>query len=117
MTKNSVAIAEAYYTAMGKKDIEGLSKYLHPDIQFTAPLDKITGKEVVLEATKKFASMFKTLTIRAKFGSEDQAMIVYDLDFPGMFATFSSAALMTFQGDLITKIELFYDARPFVASS
>ncbi len=113
MTK-TVAIAEAYYTTMGNKNIEGLAKYLHPDVQFTAPLDKMTGKEAVLEATKKFSSMFKTLIIRAKFGSENQAMIVYDLNFPGLADTFASSALMTFQNGLITKIELFYDARPFV---
>ncbi len=113
MSKTSIAIAEAYYTTMGKKDIEGLSKYLHQDVQFTAPLDKMTSKEAVLEATKKFTLMFNTLTIRAKFGSQDQAMIVYDLDFPGLASTFSSSALMTFQDGLITKIELFYDARPF----
>ena len=113
MTKNNAAIAEEYYTLMGKKDIESLEKHLHPKVQFTGPLAKMMGKEAVLEATKKFASFFKALTIRAKFGFGDQAMIVYDLDFPEPNGNLSSAALMTFHEGLITKIELFYDARPF----
>ncbi len=113
MIKSNIAIAEAYYSAMGKKDIKSLSKYLHPDIQFTHPLDSMTGKEAVIEATQKFISLFETLTIRAKLDSEDQAMIVYDLHFPAPMGTFSSSALMTIQDGLITKIELFYDARPF----
>jgi len=77
------------------------------------PLAKMTGKEAVIEAIKKFASFFKTLTIRAKFGFGDQAMVVYDSDFPEPIGNLSSVALMTFYEGLITKIELFFDARPF----
>jgi hypothetical protein len=40
-------------------------------------------------------------------------MVVYDLDCPEPVGPFSSSALMTFENGLITKIELFYDARPF----
>jgi len=113
MNKTNVAIAEAYYTAVGKKDIAGIERYLHPDVQFIGPLAKMTGKEAVLEATKKFSAFFNTLTIRAKFGSGDQAVVVYDLDFPAPIGNLSSAALMTFQGGVVTRIELFFDARPF----
>ncbi len=113
MTKNNVAIAEAYYTSMAKKDIASIEKHLHPKVQFIGPLAKMMGKEAVLESIKKFASFFKTLTIRAKFGYEDQAMVVYDLDFPEPIGNLSSAALMTFHEGLIIKIELFFDARPF----
>lgn len=40
------------------------------------------GKEAVLNAAKCFMGIFNTLTIRAKFGSEDQAMILYDVKIP-----------------------------------
>ncbi len=113
MSNLNATIAEAYYTAMGEKNIAQLEKYLHPDVIFIAPFSKQTGKEAVLESTKQFASFFKTLKIRAKFGSEDQAMIVYDVDFPAPIGNLSSSVLMTFHEGLIAKIELFYDARPF----
>lgn len=113
MSKNNVAIIEAYYKAVGEKNVEGIDKYLHSDVQFIAPLAKMVGKEAVLEATKKFTSLFKTLKIRAKCGSQDQAMVVYDLDCSAPIGNLSAAVLMTFQEGLIIKIELFYDARPF----
>lgn len=113
MAQNNLLIAEAYYTALGEKRIDALEKHLHPDVQFIGPLAKSTGKEALLEATKKFATFFKTLTIRSKLGSENQAVIVYDLEFPPPIGSLSSVALMTFKEGLITKIELFYDARPF----
>ena len=113
MSKNNVDVAVAYYTAMGEKDVSSMEKYLHPDVRFSAPLDKMTGKEAVLEAVKQFAPFYKTLKIRAQFGSEDQAVIVYDFDFPAPIGNFPSAALLTFQDGLIAQIELFYDARAF----
>jgi Domain of unknown function (DUF4440) len=110
---NTAEIIEEYYKAIGSKNFELIKKRLHPDVQFIGPLAKMKGKEAVLEATKKFTSLFKTLNIRAKFGSKNQAMVVYDLDCPEPIGIFSSSALMTFENEFITKIELFYDARPF----
>src|SRR5690348_2761309 len=107
MNQNSMAIAEAYYTAMGEKNMAGVEKYLHSDVQFIGPLDEMTGKGPVLEAIRKFVAIFKTLKIRAKFGSENQAMIVYDVDFPAPIGNLPGASLVTFQEGLITKIELF----------
>jgi hypothetical protein len=110
---NTAEIIEEYYKAMGNRNFEKIEKHLAADVQFIGPLARIKGKEAVLEATKKFASFFKTLNVRAKFGSNNQAMVVYDLDCPEPIGIFSSSALMTFENGLIAKIELFYDARPF----
>jgi hypothetical protein len=111
MMTDTKAIAVAYYTALGEKNIEAIKKYLHPDIQFSDPQEKIMGREAVLKAARGFTGIFKTLTIRAKFGSEDQAMIVYDVDIPGIPKNLHAASLLSFQGGLISKIELFYDSR------
>lgn len=77
---NTKALAVAYYTALGEKNIEKVKEYLHPDIQFTDPQERVTGKEAVLKAAKGFTAIFKTLTIRAKFGSESEAVIFYDVE-------------------------------------
>lgn len=88
-----------------------MKKYPHPDIQFTDAHEKVTGREAVLKVAKGFTGIFKTLTIRAKFGSEDQAMIVYDVEIPGFSKNLHAASLLSFQEGLISKIELFYDSR------
>ncbi len=41
-------------------------------------------------------------------------MLAYDFMFPAPIGTLRSAVLMDFSNQLISKIELFYDARPFV---
>src|SRR5580692_4955586 len=110
---NTAEIIGEYYKAMGQRDFAKLERFLASDVQFIGPLAHLKGKEAVLEATKRFSSLFKTLNVRAKFGSDKQAMAVYDLDCPEPIGIFTSSALMTFENGLITKIELFYDARPF----
>lgn len=111
---DTMATGVAYYTALGKKNLEEVEQYLHPDIQFMDPQEKVIGKGAVLKAAKGFAGIFKTLTIRAKFGSEDQAMIVYDVEIPNFSKNLRAASLLSFQEGLISKIELIYDTQPFM---
>lgn len=111
MKTDTKAVGVAYYTALGEKNIEKVSKYLHPDIQFTDPQETVIGKESVLKAARRFAGIFKTLTIRAPFSSEDQAMIVYEVEIPGLSKKLQAASLLSFQEGLISKIELFYDTK------
>lgn len=111
MKTDTKAIGVAYYTALGQKNIEAVKEYLHPDIQFTDPQEKVIGREAVLKAAQGFTGIFKTLTIRAQFGAENQAMIVYEVEIPGFLKKLQAASLLSFQDGLISKIELFYDSK------
>ena len=66
MKIDTKAVAVAYYTALGEKNIDKVKGYLHPDIQFTDPQETVIGREAVLKAAKGFTGIFKTLTIRAE---------------------------------------------------
>jgi SnoaL-like protein len=111
--ERNVSSAEAYYKAMNDKDLPGVAKHLHPDVRFIGPLADLTGKEAVLEAAKRFATLIKSLRVHAKFGSDDMAMLAYEVDFGEPIGICRTAVLMTFNEALIARIELFYDARPF----
>ncbi|MBY0501569.1 MAG: nuclear transport factor 2 family protein [Alphaproteobacteria bacterium] len=113
MDINNVNIAEAYYGAMAEKNLKRLGEYLHPDVQFKSPFKEILGKEVFLDVVKEFMTLFETLTIRAKCGSDNQVMLAYDVDFPAPIGKLPTAALMAFQEGLIARIELFFDTRVF----
>ena len=109
MHTNNVAVAEEYYTLIGEKNAEGIKKHLHPNVELYSPLAIVKGKEAVFKAASNFINMIKSLTIRAKFGAGDQAMIVCDSAIPGMVESFPTASLLSFRDELIVKIELFYD--------
>ncbi len=110
-------VAVAYYTALGEKKVEIIQNYFHPEIQFTDPQETILGKDAVLKAASGFMNAFKALTIRAKFGSEDQAMIVYDVEILGLTKALRAASLLRFREGLISHIELFYDSKSLVERS
>ncbi len=114
MSINNIAIVEAYYRAMEAKDIEGMGKYLHADVEFIGPLAQQTGKEAVLESAKVFCTLFETITIRTKCASGDDVMLAYDFNFPPPIGKFSAAVLMRLKEGLIARIELFYDPRPLI---
>lgn len=113
VAERNVASAEAYYKAMNDKDLSGVARHLHPDVRFLGPLADLTGKEAVLEAARRFVSLVKSLGVRARFGSDNTAMLAYDVDFGEPIGVCRTAVLMTFNDHLIGRIELFYDARPF----
>lgn len=113
METNTVALAEAYYRLVGEKNAEGFKKYLHPDVEFYGPLATLKGKEAVIEATSNFMNVFESLTIRAKFGAEGHAMIVYDSNIPGIAKSFPGASFLSFRDGLIVRIELFHDGSRF----
>ena len=114
MEKNNIALAEEYYNKVGEKNAEAIQNYLHPDVEFRGPLATLKGREAVLEATTNFMNMIKALKIRAKFGAADGAMIVYDIDIPGVATDFPGASMLTIRDEKIVKIELFYDGSQFV---
>lgn len=109
----NVEIATAYYRGVGKKDVKSVENLLHPDVQVVSPLSTVNGKTPVLESVKAFSESLKSLAIRSKFESGDQAMIVYDIELPAPVGLNRTASLLTINNGLITKIELFYDSAPF----
>lgn len=111
----NVDIATAYFRGVGKKDVKSVENLLHPDVQVISPLSTVNGKTPVLESVKAFTDTFKSLAIRSKFESGDQAVIVYDIELPAPVGVNRSASLLTINNGLITKIELFYDSAPFAS--
>jgi hypothetical protein len=116
MSAHNIATALAYYKAINHKTIGEVEHTLHPDIQLISPLTHTIGKEAVLNAVKGYMGIVKSLNVRTACGSEDQVMLVYDYSVnvgPKHGEPLHAAVLMQFKDDLIIRIELFFDARPF----
>lgn len=115
MIEHNTTLATNYYRAVNDKNFAEIEKFLHPNIQLIGPMGEITGKENVFGAVKRFLNAFNTLTIRTVFSSQDQALLIYELDCPEPIGYFrGAAALMTLKDGLIVRLELFFDPRPFL---
>jgi ketosteroid isomerase-like protein len=113
MTQSNAASAEAYYKAMNDKDVSAMARRLHPDVRLITPMEDLTGKDAVLKAAKKLLSFIQSVEVQAKFESENQAMLAYNMHFAGPDGLCRAAALITFKDGLIVRNELFFDASPF----
>ncbi|MCX7122943.1 MAG: nuclear transport factor 2 family protein [Gammaproteobacteria bacterium] len=111
MSDKNLNAALAYYQAMNDKNLDGVAKYLHPEVTLLSPLAEVLGKEAALQAAKGFCAFMKKITIRAQFSAQDQVMLAFDIDFPAPIGVVRSAVLMSFKDDLIYCNEMFYDPR------
>lgn len=112
--QNNLATAENYYKAMLAKNFRTMATFIHEDVYFRGPLAEMHGKEAVVLAAKNFGEQLHDIQIRSRFASHHQVMFAYDMVVSAPVGKFQAAVLMTFKDHLISQIELFYDARPFV---
>jgi hypothetical protein len=110
---NNLKSAENYYNAMLARDFDKMASYFHNDVHFIGPLAEMHGKEAVVSAAKNFGGILQDIQIRSRFSSGNQIMFAYNMIVPAPIGKFRAAVLMEFTDQLISKIELFYDASPF----
>lgn len=110
---NNLTIAESYYNAMLAKDFDKMARYLHDNVHFVGPLAEMHEKGAVVSAAKNFGEILQDIQIRSRFAADNQIMFAYDMVAPMPSGKFRAAVLMEFTNNLISKIELFYDATPF----
>ena len=111
---NHIKVVENYYSAMLAKDFEQMTSYLHDNVHFIGPLASMQGKSAVVAAAKNLSQLLGDIHIRSKFSRNHQVMFAYDLTFPEPIGVLRAAVLMDISDHLISKIELFYDGRPFI---
>lgn len=110
---DNLTSAESYYNAMLAKDFDNMASYLACNVHFIGPLAEMHGKEAVVLAAKNFGGILQDIQIRSRFAGHNQIMFAYDMIVPAPICKFRAAVRMEFTNKLISKIELFYDARPF----
>lgn len=112
-TQTAKQVLESYYTAMNEKDLPGLAKYLHPQVQFLSPLAQFEGKGAVVAAIEGLLEAFSKIEIRAVMEEGNRATIVFDMFCHEPIGKLRSVTLATIEDGLIVDLELFFDARPF----
>lgn len=111
--EKNLTIAIKYYNAMLMKDFDIMENYLHDHVYFISPLAILHGKEKVVLAAQNLCKILDKIEIRSKFACDNKIMLAYDFIFPAPIGLLRAAVLMEFTKQLISKIELFYDGRPF----
>ncbi len=113
MSKNISEIAESYLAGWKNKDIQQIASHLHPDVHYKGPMAERTGREGLVAGMQNLLPMLQGINVRSKFATATQTMYTYDFICEEPLGVCRIAELLTFDGDQIKSIELFFDARPF----
>lgn len=113
MTTNNEALALAYLTAMGTKDLARVEALVHPDIRFVGPASTITGVRDLLAAFRRIGAVHVHNDIKRVFSDGNEVCVIYD------FVTDTIGALptiewMRFDNGKIRSVNLYYDQVPWM---
>lgn len=86
---------------------------MHPQIHLKSPITEVKGKQEFLKTCESILNMLDGVDIQARFGSENQAVFIYEFLLKPPLGRVKTANLITTDGDLIRSAELLFDARPF----
>ncbi len=104
----AVGVALAFLDAFAAGDEEALAELLDPEVTFTSPRRSLVGKVVVAAEIGGFARAVSALTVRAAFGDDEQALVLYDLA-AGPLGTIRVADRITVRNGRIVADELVFD--------
>jgi hypothetical protein len=107
------ANAKLYYRAIGEKELTTVARLVDANVRLISPMSNLEGKEASLQAARGYSGMVSSIKVRSTFATDSEAMLAYDGDFGAPIGICRTAALLSFRDNLITRIELFFDARPF----
>lgn len=79
---NALTVARAYHRAWSTRDLDRISGYLAEDLQVEVPINSYPDKASFLDAVQRTAQMTSNVTLLAELGTEDEAMLLYDMTLP-----------------------------------
>jgi hypothetical protein len=104
----AVAVATAFISAFGKRDLAAVGELLAEDVVFESPRMRLEGAAAVLAALTEFAQAVTGATIVDAFGDDDRALIMYDLA-TGPFGTLRCADQLQVRDGRIVFDSLVFD--------
>ncbi len=114
-TNGSAAkVAQAYFDAMAAKDVEAMLAMTTDKVICESPLGTLEGIEKFRGFQEGFAHMIEKLTLKAVYGDDAHAVIVYVADTLPVKGAYVVEYLAVKAGK-ITSTRVIYDGTPFAA--
>lgn len=115
MHSTALETALAYHRAWTSGDFERAMTYIADDIVCDAPAGRLTGAETFRGFMGPFAQILLTAQVRAAFGDDANAVVVYDTETRPV-ASAPGAEHVVVQDGRITHMRIIFDRAPFDAA-
>jgi hypothetical protein len=110
-------LAARYIEAAGSKNYDAVFQYLAPDVSFRGPVMRSESAEAFVGSLKRMAPIWEQNRIREIFADGNRVCVIYDFVSTTPAGTMPCIELLTFAGDRITDIELFFDRAQFAPAA
>jgi hypothetical protein len=110
MTTDLKTLAAGYVEAAGCHDYDAVLRYLADGISFRGPLSASTGTADFIAGLKRMAPIWVRNDVREVLVNGHRACVIYDFVTNTPVGTLTCAEVLSFDGDRITSVELFFDA-------
>jgi ketosteroid isomerase-like protein len=107
-TQHTAAVVRAYYDAWTTGDFGHAAALLAPDLAVEVPVNEYPDASSFAAALESFGSLATRTDLLAAMSADQEAMLLYDMDVPGLGA-FRVAEHFTVAGGKITRIRQIHD--------
>ncbi len=106
-------VVDRYFKAWTRRDFATARKALRDDLDFRGPIDTFHRADDYAAATQQLAGIIKTVDLRKVFVDGQDVCLIYDMVTNTPAGTAPIAEWYHVDGDQISAIRVFFDARPF----
>lgn len=116
-TTDRKTLAARYIEAAGAKDYDALARSVAPDVTCKGPFMQIAGADAFIAALKRMSPIWEGNRIREVFCEGERACVIYELVSNTEAGAVPCIELLTFAGDRISAVELFFDRVQFAPAA
>lgn len=109
-------VVRGYHNAWTSKRFAEAGAFLSPDIDIEVPINRYDSAGAFLAAVESFGGLTTSVDLLAEFGSDSEAMLLYDMEVDGL-GPLRVAEHFTVAGGSIVRIRQIHDTAPLRAAS
>jgi len=111
MNSTNSATAEAYIKAVGDKQFEAVSQFLHPAVDFSSPdLATLQRADQYIGALRRLSTILLRNEVRRTFADENEVCILYDFVTDTPAGALPSVEWLRFEDGKIKSVYLIFIA-------
>jgi hypothetical protein len=109
-------VVDAYMRCLRTKDLAEQRRLLNDDLSFEGPFDRFTKADDYHQALSHLVPMVDNIDVKKVFVDGDDVLVIFDMVTSTPIGTAPVVEWHTIEGDKISSIRAYFDARPWAAA-
>jgi SnoaL-like domain len=104
-----------FHRHFAEKDWDALRPLLAADLHFSGPIDQFTDAEAYLQAVRRLEPLLQRVEIQNVLAEGPDVCVLWKMVTDTPIGTVSIAEFYRVEGRVISRIQILFDPRPFLA--